>query len=291
MNLSNNHLKEFGDINKPTLEKTTISKFSDFQNITANLIEKIDFSNRIFINRLDDEDIIKKDENFISLLESIRNIGLLNPVYLLETNGKYIIISGWRRLLALKELFNENTNRVFSQKAIIFRKNTPMEILENTSIDENTKRKDLSILELSYKFNKMSSEEGTTIEDCLKKFNIGKTQFHAIKKAINFHPFIKEFILEEIGPTNSDYLNKIYEKLLVNETQENAEKIVISYKNFSRDELKKILESLIKKIKKSKVDIFEFKRQKKKTFFTIKDSLSDDDYTKIENFIKSLLKK
>lgn len=291
MNLSNNHLKGFGDVNKPTLEKTTISKFSDFQNITANLIDKIDFSNRIFINRLDEEDEIKMDENFVSLLESIRNIGLLNPIYLLETDDKYIIISGWRRLLALKELFNENKNRVFSQKAIIFRKNTPIEILENTSIDENTKRKDLSILELSYKFNKMSNEEGSTIEDCLKKFNIGKTQFHAIKKAINFTPFIKEFILEEVGPTRADYLNKIYEKLLTNETQENAEKIVISYKNFSRDELKKILEALIKKIKKSKIDIFEFKRQRKKTSFTIKDSLSDDDYTKIENFIKTLLNK
>ncbi|MEG0237514.1 ParB/RepB/Spo0J family partition protein, partial [Cetobacterium sp.] len=274
MNLSNNHLKGFGDVNKPTLEKTTISKFSDFQNITANLIDKIDFSNRIFINRLDEEDEIKMDENFVSLLESIRNIGLLNPIYLLETDDKYIIISGWRRLLALKELFNENKNRVFSQKAIIFRKNTPIEILENTSIDENTKRKDLSILELSYKFNKMSNEEGSTIEDCLKKFNIGKTQFHAIKKAINFTPFIKEFILEEVGPTRADYLNKIYEKLLTNETQENAEKIIISYKNFSRDELKNILETLVKKIKKSKVDIFEFKRQRKKTSFTIKDSLS-----------------
>lgn len=291
MNLSNNHLKGFGDVNKPTLEKTTISKFSDFQNITANLIDKIDFSNRIFINRLDEEDEIKMDENFVSLLESIRNIGLLNPIYLLETDDNYIIISGWRRLLALKELFNENKNRVFSQKAIIFRKNTPIEILENTSIDENTKRKDLSILELSYKFNKMSNEEGSTIEDCLKKFNIGKTQFHAIKKAINFTPFIKEFILEEVGPTRADYLNKIYEKLLTNETQENAEKIIISYKNFSRDELKNILETLVKKIKKSKVDIFEFKRQRKKTSFTIKDSLSDDDYIKIENFIKTLLNK
>lgn len=291
MNLSNNHLKGFGDVNKPTLEKTTISKFSDFQNITANLIDKIDFSNRIFINRLDEEDEIKMDENFVSLLESIRNIGLLNPIYLLETDDNYIIISGWRRLLALKELFNENKNRVFSQKAIIFRKNTPIEILENTSIDENTKRKDLSILELSYKFNKMSNEEGSTIEDCLKKFNIGKTQFHAIKKAINFTPFIKEFILEEVGPTRADYLNRIYEKLLTNETQENAEKIIISYKNFSRDELKNILETLVKKIKKSKVDIFEFKRQRKKTSFTIKDSLSDDDYIKIENFIKTLLNK
>ncbi|MDX8337226.1 ParB/RepB/Spo0J family partition protein [Candidatus Cetobacterium colombiensis] len=291
MHLTNNHLKGFGEINKPTLEKTILAKFSDFQNITINLIENIDYTDRTFINRLDDEETLKKDENFLGLLESIKATGLLNPVYLLEKNkNNYIIISGWRRLLALKEILKENKNKIFAQKAIIFKNHTPLDLLESVSIDENTKRKDLTILELSYKFNKLSSIEGVSLEDCLKKFNIGKTQFHIIKKAIDFNPFIKEFILEEVGPVKADFLNRILEKLLLTHNQNEAQSIVKSYINKSREELKNIFKELeIDSLKKT--DIFEFKKNKRMTTFKIKESLSDEDYLKIENFIKTLLKK
>ncbi|MGL5779745.1 ParB/RepB/Spo0J family partition protein [Cetobacterium sp.] len=291
MSLNNNHLMGFGEINKPVLDKSNIAKYSDFQNITSNLIENINYSDRTFINRLDDEETILKDENFAGLLESIKGMGLLNPVYLLEiSKNNYIIISGWRRLLALKELYKNNKNKIFSQKAIIFRKDTPLELLENISIDENTKRKDLTILELSYKFNKLSTTEGVTLDDCLKKFNIGKTQFHAIKKAINFHPFIKEFILEESGPLKADFLNKILEKLMLSCGQDEAQTLVKSYMNKNRDDLKSILKELENDSLKNR-DIFEFKKNKRMTTFKIKESLSDEDYLKIEAFIKSLLKK
>ncbi|MGL5428115.1 MAG: ParB N-terminal domain-containing protein, partial [Cetobacterium sp.] len=126
--LNNNHLNGFGEINKPTLEKTIIAKYSDFQNITDNLIKNIDFLDKTYINRLDEESVIVNDENFLGLMESIKEIGLLNPVYLFQkTKNEYIIISGWRRLLALKEMYKTNKNMIFSQKAIIFNKNTPNE--------------------------------------------------------------------------------------------------------------------------------------------------------------------
>jgi hypothetical protein len=145
-------------------------------------------------------------------------------------------------------------------------------------------------LELSYKFNKLSSIEGVSLEDCLKKFNIGKTQFHIIKKAIDFNPFIKEFILEEVGPVKADFLNRILEKLLLTHNQNEAQSIVKSYINKSREELKNIFKELeIDSLKKT--DIFEFKKNKRMTTFKIKESLSDEDYLKIENFIKTLLKK
>lgn len=289
--LNNNHLNGFGEINKPTLEKTTIAKYSDFQNITDNLIKNIDFLDKTYINRLDEESVIVNDENFLGLMESIKEIGLLNPVYLFQkTRNEYIIISGWRRLLALKEMYKTNKNMIFSQKAIIFNKNTPNEVLENTSIHENIKRKDLSILELSYKFNNLAKIDGIGIDDCLKKFNIGKTQFHAIKKAINFDPFIKEFILENVGPLKSDYLNKILEKLLLENSETEAHIMIKNYIDKTVEELKIILKGL-DEISPKNSDSFEYKFNKKGATFKIKETISEEDCKKIENYIKRLLKK
>ncbi|MGL5988220.1 ParB/RepB/Spo0J family partition protein [Cetobacterium sp.] len=289
--MNNNHLNGFGEINKPALQKTIVAKYSDFQNITENLFKYIDFSDKTYINRLDDESVITNDENFLGLMESIKQIGLLNPIYLFQkTKNEYIIISGWRRLLALKEIYKSNKNMIFSQKAIIFNKNTPNEVLENTSIHENTKRKDLSILELSYKFNNLAKIDGIGVDDCLKKFNIGKTQFHAIKKAINFDPFIKDFVLETVGPLKSDYLNKILEKLLLENSETSAHIVIKNSMNKTVEELKTTLKNLEENSEKSR-EFFEYKFTKNGATFKIKETISEENCKKIENYIKRLLKK
>lgn len=285
-----NSLEKMEIIGKQFLNKTFHTKDSTFQNIDFNLIKKIDFSDKTFINRLDDEKTIKTDENFMTLLNSIKNIGLLNPIYLLESNNSYIIVSGWRRLFALNELYKTDQNKVFYNKAIILKNTAPLHLLETISIDENTKRKDLSILELSYKLNKLSSIEGISIEDCLKKFNIGRSQFYIIKKAINFHPFIKNSILENVGPLKADLLNKIFEKLLLTNSQEESEILITTYSQKNREDLKTILKSWDNKIK-HKNDFFEVKKNSKMTIFKIKDSLSDEDYNKIEMFLTNLLRR
>lgn len=285
-----NSLEKMEIIGKQFLNKTFHTKDSTFQNIDFNLIKKIDFSDKTFINRLDDEKTIKTDENFMTLLNSIKNIGLLNPIYLLESNNSYIIVSGWRRLFALNELYKTDQNKVFYNKAIILKNTAPLHLLETISIDENTKRKNLSILELSYKLNKLSSIEGISIEDCLKKFNIGRSQFYIIKKAINFHPFIKKSILENVGPLKADLLNKIFEKLLLANSQEESEILITTYSQKNREDLKTILKSWDNKLK-HKNDFFEVKKNSKMTIFKIKDSLSDEDYNKIEIFLTNLLRR
>ncbi|MGL5797836.1 MAG: ParB/RepB/Spo0J family partition protein [Cetobacterium sp.] len=290
--LNNNHLNNLGDIKRVTLQKTIISKYSDFQNITESLIKNIDYSNKKFINRLNDTETIINDAEFLSLFESIKEIGLINPVYLLEVDkNTYVIVSGWRRLLALKQIYELNQNRIFSQKAIVFRKDTPLEILENISIDENTQRKNLTLLELSYKFNNLAKADGVSIEDCLTKFKIGKTQFHAIKKAIDFESFIKESILEEAGPLKSDYLNRIFIKLLEKNNEEDSKEILKTYLENSIDDLKIIYKKLTDQSLKTNNKIFEYKLNKKGATFKISEKLTEEDCTKIENFIKKLLKK
>ncbi|MGL5057652.1 MAG: hypothetical protein ACRC6A_09845, partial [Fusobacteriaceae bacterium] len=89
----NNHLKNSISLNSVQLEKSKIAKFSAINNITKKLIEEIDFNDKKFINRLDCEETIKKSSDFLPLLNSIKDCGLLNPIYLLEVKeNKYIII-------------------------------------------------------------------------------------------------------------------------------------------------------------------------------------------------------
>lgn len=294
--MKNNHLNSNFALNPTQVEKSNIAKYSVINNIGKKLIEEIDFNDKTFINRLDTEEKIKESEEFLSLVNSIKDSGLLNPIYLLEKeNNKYLIVSGWRRSLALKTILEEYPNRIWQKQAIIFREGTPIDLLEKVSIDENTKRKDLSIMELSYKFNKLSEEDNVPLEECLKIFGIAKSQFYAIKKAIDFNPVIKE-ILEEVGPAKADYLDKILIELI----KKNKEKkhyteekdLVLSYKDKTREELKEILSSLKssnKKVKES--NKFDFKRTPKKTTIIIKQKLSDEEYQKIQDFITSISKK
>lgn len=271
MDLKNNPLSKRENIFQsiPKVDKTLIEKYGEIKNINYKFFEKIDLEDRTFINRLDKSSEIIENENFKGLVESIKKIGLINPIYFLEKdNGKYIVISGWRRSLSLIEIYKENKEKVFREKAIIFSKETPLNILENISIDENTKRKDLSILELSYKFNKMSENNNYSIEECLEKFNIGKSQFHAIKKAIDFEDEIKN-ILEQVGVIKGDLINKIYVKYKKQNEKINLDDLVIK----TREELKEFLKNI--KEKKQTKEKYSIREGKEKTTIVIRKDLSD----------------
>lgn len=273
------------------LKKKELAPFIYFKDINLELIHNVVCSNKTFVNRLDDESTLLGNETFQELVESIKEIGLLNPIYLLEdASSNYVIICGWRRFLALKELYKLNKNKTFIQKAIILKKETPVNLLEKISINENTKRKDLTTLELSYKFNKLAKTKGITINECLKEFNIGKTQFHAIRKAINFHPLIKENILESVGPIKANLLNKIFEKLLMLYPMSKAQTILVDYSEKTREELKNILKKLNENLNQSQ-NSFEIKKNNNVTILKIKENLTDEDHFKIEIFLKELLKK
>lgn len=271
MDLKNNPLskRENSFQSIPKVDKTLIEKYGEIKNINYKFFEKIDLEDKTFINRLDKSSEIIENENFKGLVESIKKIGLINPIYLLEKdNGKYIIISGWRRSLSLNEIYKENKEKIFREKAIIFSSETPLNILENISIDENTKRKDLSILELSYKFNKMSENNNYSIEECLEKFNIGKSQFHAIKKAIDFQDEVKN-MLEQVGVVKGDLINKIYIKYNKQNKKINLNDLALK----TREELKEFLKN-IKEKNKTK-EKYSIREGKEKTTIVIKKDLSD----------------
>lgn len=275
----------------PKVIKSTIEKYGEVRNINQKLFKKVDLEDREYVNRLDSAEEIMASENFGGLVESIKGVGLLNQVYLLEKQEGYRIISGWRRSLALSRVFEEDSNRVFQEKAIVLAEDTPTEVLEQISLDENTKRMDLSILELSYKFNRFAQRPGVSVEDCLKIFNIGKTQFHAIKKAMDFHPPVKA-ILEEVGAKKADILNKIYEidlELHGATPGYDFKKVLNEYKEKTFEELKTVLrETKAMNRAKSKVKSYDVKKGKKKVNIVINKQLEEDDYDRLMKFIETL---
>ncbi|MHA5068386.1 ParB/RepB/Spo0J family partition protein [Cetobacterium somerae] len=290
MELNKFFFAEHDNTSNLIFEKNELENFIYFEDITINLIDNISHSNKTFVNRLDDESLTTK-ESFQNLLDSIKKIDLLHPIYLLEKNkNNYIIVSGWRRFHALKEIYKVNKNKIFFNKAIILKKETPLEILETISINENTKRKDLTLLELSYKFNKLANTKGITMEECLKKFNIGKTQFYAIKKAIDFHPLIKDNLLENAGPIKADLLNKILEKLLIFYPQNKAQSLILDYSKETKESLKQILKNLEDNLNE-KNNIFEIKKNSNITILKIKEDLTEEHHLKIKVFFKELFKK
>lgn len=291
MNLNTNFSAQQSIRKNFTFGATNLKTTLYYENITSNLIDNISYSNKTFVNRLDDDNTIIGKEASQNLLESIKTIGLINPIYLLEqSKNNYIIISGWRRFLALKELYKEEINKIFYQKAIILKKETPLKILQHISIDENTQRKDLSILELSYMFNKLSNTKGIKVDECLKQFNIGKTKFHIIKKAIDFHPLIKDTILEDVGPVKANILNKILIKLLVLYPENEAHSLLFTYSSKFKEELDIILKNLEDNLNHQN-DIFEIKKNNKITILKIKEDLTEEHHLKIKIFFKELLKK
>jgi len=101
--LGNNPLLNRGP-KKETIElpkEKIVKQYGRMIHMRPELLEKIDFEDLTFINRLSMD-----DTELGELKESIKSIGLLNIIYLQEKeDGKFRIISGLRRASAIKALY------------------------------------------------------------------------------------------------------------------------------------------------------------------------------------------
>ncbi|MCX5774064.1 MAG: chromosome partitioning protein ParB [Fusobacteria bacterium] len=185
-----------------------IQKYGDITHINKTLISRINFEDKTFINRLYTDTALLCDKDLCELKESIKTIGLINNVYLIEKEGVYIIVSGLRRLLSIRLLIEEGIDIKFADRAIILDSSTPLDVLESISLDENTQRKNLTILEQSYKFNQEAKKQGKSIDDILTQFKISKKQFYRIKNALDY-PFELKNILESVGPRKAELIHRI----------------------------------------------------------------------------------
>ncbi len=263
-----------------------VKQYGRMVHMRLELLNEIDFEDTTFINRFSMD-----DSELNELKESIKSIGLLNIIYLQEKeSGKFRIISGLRRSSALKQLYEEGIDVKAKDRVVIFEKNTPYSLLDTISIDENLKRKNLTLLEQSYKFNKEAARKDKSIEDIIEGYNISKKTYYRIKNAINYPIEIRE-VIESLGADKAELLNKIVNKLKDKKTTAD---IVKEYKDFNRDELREVLKNLNKSNSPSKVSIkyttkgFNFSVKKKvpnevKEYFeNIKKMIDKGDYSFIK---------
>lgn len=264
-----------------------VKQYGRMVNMRPELLEKIDFEDTTYINRFSMD-----DEELKELKDSISSIGLLNIIYLQEKeDGYFRIISGLRRSSAIKSLYKDKVEVKAKDRVVIFDKNTPYSLLDTISVDENLKRKNLTLLEQSYKFNKEAARKEKSIEEIVEGYNISKKTYYRIKNAINY-PMEIRAIIEGLGADKAEILNKIVNKL---KTEKNTADIVEEYKDLNRDELREVLKNLGKPIEKSKVTLkyttkgFINLSVKKKSpnelkeyFEKIKIMIDNDDYSFIK---------
>lgn len=247
--LGNNPLLNRGNKKKDfeIKKEKVVKQYGRLVHMQLKLLEDIDFSDITFINRLAlDSGSLELTE----LKESISKIGLLNIIYLQEKDdSSYRIVSGLRRSSAIKELYEEGKEVKGKDRVVIFDRDTPYELLDSISVDENIQRKNLSIIEQSFKFNREAAKKHKKIEDILAEYNISKKTFYRIKNAINYPEEIRD-IIEELGADKAELLNKIVQ---LSEDSLTPAEVVDRFKDFNREELREVLKELQKSSKPEKV--------------------------------------
>lgn len=111
----------------------------------------------IQLNAIDTHKLIRDrapvaDQELSELIESIRDIGLSNPIRVEPSgDGRYELIQGWRRLAAYRKLLEEtgDADRWGRIPAGIAAKGDALEQLYRRMVDENMVRKDISFAEMA----------------------------------------------------------------------------------------------------------------------------------------------
>lgn len=253
----------------------------EMQDLSEEIIEKIDFLDNTYINRIYEELEELEDEELKELEKSIEVVGLINPVYLQKKeNEKYRLISGLRRSLACKNLVEKKVKYKAKDKVIILPTDTSKEEIEKISLHENIKRKDLKVLELSYKINIEAKRQGKTTEELAKEYQLGERQILRIKKAMNYPEELKD-ILEEVGIKKAEILDRIIREDITKKSSE----IISEYKEWKYNDLAIKLKELKEKNKK-KARKINVKYGKIGAIIKINKKISEEIKMKIDEFIR-----
>lgn len=91
-----------------------------------------------------------RDDEIDELKQSIREIGLSNPIRVEQTDAGYELIQGWRRLTAYRELAAESEEGAFDLiPAALVPRGEPLAELYRKMVDENLVRRDISFGEMA----------------------------------------------------------------------------------------------------------------------------------------------
>lgn len=254
-------------------------------NFTKDILDNIDLDDKKYILREKNFEELAEDEGIEGLSTSIYEVGLINPVYIQKKeNGKYRIISGYRRTAAIKTGYlNYGDDYSFDGKVVIIPENYSADDLEVFQINENTHREDLSILELAYRFHVASEKRKVTIDELGDEYNMSSRQVKRIKGSLNYPTPIKRHI-NELKLAKAEEISKLVKVL--NIPEEKMEEYIEKIKDLSRDELR----AELKRIKADKEKpLMDTKYSKKLSIIKINENLTEEQFEAIKKLVENKL--
>lgn len=275
-------IPDFREIKKEKKEIDLNIKGAYLENINSELIKNIDYEDRTFINRQKSFEELSDDLGVEELTESIYYAGLINPIYLqIREDGKYRILSGYRRSVAIKLGYENYEGYETNGNAVIIPLDADKSDLELISLHENVYREDLKVIELAYKINKDAKETGKTLEQLSEDYGMSTRQLKRIKGALSYEEELKD-ILDIVGIKKAELLNRVIKIL---KEKKSIKEILEKYKDFSASDLELELKALNSSSTKPN---YIMDRKDKKTTIKINKKLTDEQFIKLEEFLKSL---
>lgn len=130
----------------------------------------------------------RTDENLVSLAESVREHGVLEPVLVKKNGEDYILISGERRLAAAKMADSETVPCITVEEdevdsAVIF-------------IIENLHRQNLNMFEEAAAISYLINITGMTQEQCARRLSVSQSYIANKMRLLKFTQAEREEILE-----------------------------------------------------------------------------------------------
>ncbi len=186
-------IPNYDNVNNSSQKK----EVNNFINIDINLIEaNINQPRKYF-----DED------NIISLSESIKNHGIIQPLIVSEINNKYLIVAGERRYRAAKHLG-------LSKLPCIIIEKSDEEILE-ISLIENIQREDLNPIEEARAFKNLIDNFNITQETLSQKLSVSRSAVTNKLRLLKLCNVVQDYILnEEISEGHAKILVSIKDEQL-----------------------------------------------------------------------------
>lgn len=256
--------------------------------LDEDTIMLIDFNDKKYINRLSNIDELRADENFKLLKEHIRNVRLIQFPELEQTNeGKFRVINGYRRCLALKSLIEEGHNiaNIENSYYVHYDETYDENKQDSASLGENFMRKDLNSLEFAFKIKKevdssLKNSKEEKYEEIAEKYSMSARSIQRYYTSYKYPEVLHKVITEE-GFTIVEELYSLV-RLFPERTPES---IVEDYRGYTRQELREKIKEL--KNKKEK-QFYNFKVGKKSSTIKINSVLSETQIEMINEFLKTI---
>lgn len=157
------------------------------ENINSNNINEIDV-NDISLNP--DQPRTNFNQNSLEqLASSINELGLIQPITVKEKDGKYILISGERRLRAFKKL-NLDSIPAYIRKA------NDQSSLEMALV-ENIQRRDLDAIEIAISYKRLIEELNLSHDEMSKKLGKDRSTITNYMRLLKLDPIIQSGIRDK----------------------------------------------------------------------------------------------